>query len=164
MPWTTPPTFTASQVVNETDLNTYLKDNLIYLFSGRGFGTKTFASTATTTSATFVDVDVTNCIITLTIHSGRAVCAAVLPALNATAGTTATFDWIVDGTTRASGGGTSGNGTLQHTFSNSFTTPVTILGYFTGLSDASHTFKLQWRTSGGTLTTQTTGTMIVLEV
>lgn len=55
MSWTVPVTWTTGQVVGASDLNTQIRDNLLYLLSGRPWGVNTFSSSAITFNST-VDV------------------------------------------------------------------------------------------------------------
>jgi hypothetical protein len=150
--WTTPTTWNPGQVVSATDLNTHLRDNLNYLVSGfpMSMVVRNNAGNYTTTSTTFVDVDATNLIITITLQSGRAIIYAQCMCLgDAAAGDGMEIDIIVDSTTRA-GNATHGLFRVARTLRSH----AAVFAVFTGLSvNASHTFKLQFRTVGaGTAT------------
>ncbi len=148
MPWNIPVTWTPGQIVAASDLNSQLRDDLNYLLAGRptGFVVRSGTSDYTTSSTTFVDVDATNLILTLTLNSSRVLLVASALINASASGGACYLDWIVDSTTRA--GGTSGlvnnavagGGTQVHA--------VTAIGLFTGLSAGAHTFKLQARGNG----------------
>ena len=108
------------------------------------------AGNKTTTSATFVDVDASAFSVTLTTRTGSVlIIGALLHCSNSANAVAVRFDVDLDGSRE---GGTlyglsslwlPALGTIQH-------------GHFvyvkTGLSAGSHTFKLQWLTTGGTAT------------
>jgi hypothetical protein len=72
MAWTTPATFTSGQVVSAADLNAQVRDNMAYLLSRPAqMIQRTQASSYTTTSTTFTNVDGTNLIINLTTSGSR---------------------------------------------------------------------------------------------
>jgi len=155
MAWTTPPTFASGQVVTAADLNSYLRDNTNYLFSGRPSASVLRVTTSdySTNSSSFVDIDSTNLVLTLTVSSGR-----VLLMMNATWGMTggaaAYLDWIVDSTTRL--GGTYG------LMAGGVQSNVCLVGLATGLSVGSHSFKPQYRSSGSLIYAYNTGFPIAL--
>ena len=113
------------------------------------------SSNYTTSSATFVDMDATNLIFTATLNTGRVLLLATLISNNSSS-VQNYFDFILDSTTRA-GGANGVAGTINGTNS----TNVTVIGQFTGLTQGSHTFKLQWRASA-TTGTVTNGTFAPL--
>ena len=71
MGWNIPPTFNPGQVVSDTDLNNYLRDNPLFLLSGRACVTKLVSSSYSINNTTFTDKDVTNFSITTNITTGR---------------------------------------------------------------------------------------------
>ncbi len=151
MAWTTPDTRSAGDVLSAANYNTYLRDNLNYLFSGRPKFSilRDNGANYTTTSLTFVDVDGTNLKGTLTV-SGSAVllgfnCALV--GLNIRG----FFDFAVDGTRLGAAGL---NGLIRQTEGNGGGDGgVSLMALVTGLSIGSHTFTIQWRAhAAGTLT------------
>ncbi len=155
MAWTNPITFTPGQVVTATDLNLNIRDNELYLLAGRpaGFVVRQGTADYSTTSASFVDVDAANLILTLTL-SGSRVLVIAHALINASLSAGACYlDWIVDSSARAGGTGgvannaISGGGTQIH--------GVTAIGLFSGLAPGAHTFKLQFRGNG-------TGTAFIL--
>ncbi len=102
------------------------------------------AGNYTTTSASFTDVDGTNLALSITTGARRCLVSLAGSMQNSTAVFYA-LDLLVDGTSVTSGNGiVSGNGTAIVPCSFTFLTDV--------LTAASHTFKLQYKTSGGTLT------------
>ncbi|XWX02918.1 hypothetical protein VZO05_10425 [Aggregatilineales bacterium SYSU G02658] len=157
MPWHSPITWLVNQLVTDTDLNEQVRDNLSYLkqrVDAPASAQYTLNETAdyTTASTTFVDVDATRLAFTLNT-SGSAVLIGFYGTFSAasSADTLCYLDVALDGVrvggddglaliARKNGSGTS----LQHG-TLSFTALVPTL------SAGEHTFKLQWRVSGGTM-------------
>lgn len=148
MAWTTPETWVPGQVVAASDLNSNIRDNTLYLFSGRpvGFTQHVGAADYSTASSTFVDVDATNLILTLTTTGSRVLVAAMALIGGSLAAGGCFLDFILDSTTRA--GGTSGLISTAISGGGTQVHAVTAIGLFTGLSAAAHTFKLQYRGNG----------------
>jgi len=120
--------------------------NLEYLLSPNA-GDVLFDNTAdyTTTSTSFVDVDATNLKHTITTNEGPVLVTFACSA-SGSAAESVGFDFDVDGT-RVGAAFTFG---IARFIAQ---TNVRIVGFsklITGLSAGSHTFKLQWRVSGGT--------------
>ncbi len=137
--WTSPVTWNPGQVVAASDLNAQLRDNLIYLFARpQGVVKRDNGASYTTTSTSFVDIDGTNLKITLNI-SGSAVLLGFTGC-----GYLAQFDFLIDSTRYASAGAdglVDAGGALG---------PICMIGLVTGLAAGSHTFKVQWKVTGGT--------------
>ena len=148
MPWNTPPTFTAGQVVTASDLNSYLRDNPNYLFGGPTTYTVKREGTAdyTITSTSFVDVDATNLIITANVQGGKFTVIAEFFMEPTGTSPQCEADIILDSTTRF--GSTHGTAV----FTPARWGHVTLVAFFTGLSAGSHTFKLQARVTGASMT------------
>jgi hypothetical protein len=148
MPWTAPNTAVAGNVISAADHNTYLRDNLIYLFSQRPSAHLLYAGATdyTTSSASFVPVDTTNLRLTATVNSGRFMALAYAHLSGSTSEMRIYLDLLLDSTTRA--GGASGVLNQVIGVSGSGTYPVLAIARFTGLATGSHTFDLVWRTSG----------------
>ncbi len=148
MPWTQPITWTPAQVVAASDLNAQMRDNLLYLLASRPIAAvnRVGAADYTTASGSFVDVDASNLILTLTLNGSRALVVATALIVGTVAGGGCFLDWIVDGTTRA--GGSAGLvGTAVPTSGLSIHA-ATAIGLFTGLAAGAHSFKLQYRGNG----------------
>ena len=151
MTWTAPATWTAAQVVGATDLNTQLRDNLIYLVGG---GSPPAAivregvADYSTSSTSFVDVDVTNLIRTITPQGGKiwGWFACRLTADN-TASSEAQVDVILDSTTRF--GGTNGAAYQPQNSANWICFPF----YFSTTAGVAHTIKPQYRNKVAATTT-----------
>lgn len=149
MGWTTPNTVAANDAISAANHNTYIRDNLLYLFSQRAIATVNYSHSAdyTTTSTSFTAVDTTNLRLTATIRSGRALLSVSCEwFVTYTAGYKIYADILVDGTTRL--GGT--NGIIAWENKNSNSDRCSFLYPATGLSDGSHTFDLCWKVSAGT--------------
>lgn len=150
MAWVTPRTWVNGEVPGATEFNQHVRDNLLYLFSGR---TATLiaregAADYSTTSTSFVAVSTTNLRLTLYTLSGRLLVFArgnwggSINTVNLFA------DFLLDGTTRA--GGTNGLYQQESGSTGSGVWPFTIFGVFTGLSAGNHTVDLAWKVSAGT--------------
>lgn len=115
----------------------------------------------TTTSTTFVDIDSTNLSITLTTNGGPVLLFFGINYL-AYGGVMPCLDIAVDGT-RIGNAFTYGLVKGQISPVNSDVSNITYATLKTGLSAASHTFKLQWRAySSGTSTIKNNGDYPVL--
>jgi hypothetical protein len=100
-----------------------------------------------TTSTTFVDVDATNLIGNITT-TGTSSLLAWCTFSGAQGATGIMYsDLILDSTTRANTATTT-NGQVSST--TAFMYPTTVLGYWSGLSAAAHSVKLQYRCTAGT--------------
>ena len=144
MAWTTPKTW-ASEPLTSLDLNTYVRDNQNYLKGRVDATAKQYVRTATnytTTSTTLVDVDATNLAHTITTDGEDVlVTLAGYANINSTGGRM-TLAVDIDGTPytilylRSTASGADFNVSFSY--------------LFTGLTAASHTFKLQWKMSSDT--------------
>ncbi len=162
MGWTTPKTWVPGEVLSASDFNTHLRDNLNALLT-RPLGAVLWSNGAdyTTSSTSFVDIDGTNLAKTITPVSTK-----VLLLFSATAyigGLTSYFDFTVDGTRL---GGANG---LQVAGSSAVNTtmPVFMAAVVTVTPGAVHTFKVQWKASGGTISLYANTTfpsLIALEI
>lgn len=160
MGWTTPRTYVDGEIVGAATLNTDHRDNLNHLRTGRARGYNRLAvGNYTTTSAALADVDGTNLAFTFTPIS-TLVKITVFCALDTTASPgTAAIALNIDGTDTTMYSKSIGVG--QGPFWISFV-------YLATLTLASHTIKLRWSTSAGTLTMYGAGSypvsMIVEEI
>jgi len=143
MAYTSPKTWT-NEPLTASDLNTYIRDNLLALKSPPSDNYEVTAGGYTTTSTSFVDVDATNLSFTLNTGGGD-ILVSLVAVLNAPAGTiVGKFDIVVDGISVSAGSGISSNYITTQLENCSF--PYLI----TGVSPGTHTFKLQWKTSANT--------------
>ena len=101
----------------------------------------------TTGSASFVDVDATNMALTITTGARRVQVGLVAQLFHSST-TSGAFQLLVDGV--AEGGAT--DGIMQFTAESSRYMNASFVYLTDVLSAASHTFKLQWKISAGTLT------------
>lgn len=158
--WTTPNTAVTGAPISASDYNTYQRDNLTFLHSGKARSQiiREGSSNYTTTSTSFAAVDTTNLRITLTVSTGRVRIRAtgVLQHSDTSSGSgallggTMAIDIRKDATTRA--GGTNGLWKILQTNNGTALHPFAVEAEFTGLSVGSHTFDLMWKTSGATAT------------
>lgn len=142
MAWTDPKTWTAA-LVTVNDLNTHIRDNLNWLKAPTS-GQVTLANAITTTSTSWADA--TGLSVTMTTNGGNVL--VLFTAMATHSGGTANnpyFNLEVDG---AGIGGTDG----VVAKSNTGTVPdnVSFTWVVTGLSAASHTFKIRWKVGTGT--------------
>lgn len=151
MAWTAPRTWVAGELVTATLLNVHLRDNLDAL---KAPPTLTYEinnpSNYTTTSATFTDVDATNLALAITTTGGDVLCVFQGSLAHSTSTDSVRFDIAVDGTRK---GSTNGLITLRPANAGTtFAVQFIVVYLVEGLSAGSHTFKLQWQTTGGTAT------------
>jgi hypothetical protein len=140
--WTTPNTVTALDVASASNHNTYIRDNLLFLLSGKQIVNYRAASGAyTTTSSTFVQIDSTNLSATLTVTSGRVKVEFGGFFAVANAGVSGEIDLFIDNVDQ----GTVMRGVLN---SNLWLNYHIILT----LAAGSHTIDFRWKTNGSTLT------------
>lgn len=113
----------------------------------------------TTTSTTLVDL--TNATITITTKAGSTVLLLLtVPLKISTTADQALIDWNKDG---------SDDGSVQGVSANADWTTVTLFKRYTGLTAASHTFKVRCRTNGGntlssSMSSIMAGTLMAIEV
>lgn len=152
MPWTSTYTWTAGETVTATKMNEQLRDNMAYVHDGTPVSINLHNDGAdyTTTSATFADVDATDLAKSITTTTGR-----VLICVTATISTSVSAEVSLDIDCDGSKIGTANtNGLCTHNCNTRSTMSFTVMK--TGLSNGSHTFKLQWKTSAGTATMRST--------
>lgn len=146
MPWTTPVDFAAHERLAAAQLNA-IQENLRALKSPPSQQIiRNNDAAYTTTSATLVPVDTTNLRITLQTNGGD-VMVWFLGTVDASAGTVATFDVRVDGTTLFSDGFP--GGLMSHTVSTSKVFVAFPPLIFSNLPAGTHYFDLMWATTGG---------------
>lgn len=164
MGWTSPSTWTTSQVVTATNLNEQVRDNMTYVHSGKPYAGALHneGSAYTIASATFANVDGTDLSKSLTTTTGRVLILFTGTVYADAAGRALRFDVTVDGT-RIGSANTNGL-CQQYLDTNSETMSFAVIK--TGLSNGSHTFNLQWQISAGTgsLFSDTTTTPVIFQV
>lgn len=148
MAYTSPKTW-SSEVLTDTDLNTYIRDNQIALKDPPSSDYQVNeGSDYTTTSTSFADVDATNLALSITTTGGDVV-VSFFASVGNSASSIIHFNVDVDGSPFAADDGcfgiaTTGASAVRHAIA------FTIL--VTGLSATSHTFKIQWKVVAGTAT------------
>jgi hypothetical protein len=149
MAWTAPRTWSAAEVVTAAMLNSNVRDNLLH-GSIKQIVRREYEITATgysTTSTTFVDVDATNLKADITLLGGNGTLLALCSLMGSNSNSTSYYD-LVCGATRSY---TSTTPNPVVTFNaNSVAYPLSIIGFWTGLSVGLQTVKLQYRTASGT--------------
>lgn len=139
--WTAPKTWADGNLVDEDDLNTHLRDNLIALKEPpTDHYEPDEASDYTTTSTSFVDVDSTNLRLDITTTGGDVLVGFDGVVQNSTGNVR--FEVDIDGSPLAGDEGIvkCNPGSDMH---------VSFVRLVTDLSSGSHTFKLQWRVGSG---------------
>jgi hypothetical protein len=148
--WATPvKTWADNNLVAASDLNAEIRDRMDFLKSPpTAQYTLNQASDYTTTSTSFVDVDGTNLVLTITTAGGDVLIG--FSGLVGNNGNTQNvlFDVLLDGVRIGGDDGLIG----MRTAAAGAASPVSLLFLKTGLSAGSHTFKLQWRTTATTAT------------
>lgn len=142
--WTQPKTWSSEPLLS-TDLNVHVRDNLDALKDPpSGEYTLNEGGDYTTTSTSFVDIDATNLSITIDTNGGD-VFVMFVPSV-AASGQVVFFELLVDGSPHA------GDDGICRGIPAGVGYVIPIIAIVTGLSAASHTFKLQWKVSSGTAT------------
>lgn len=149
MPWTTPLTASAgANATSSSDYNTYLRDNLNWLYARPVVHTVYQSASAdySLTATSWTDVDATNLIATMTTAANSRVLVRFQFIMSAiTGGTTTIYFDVTNGFTRS--GGT--NGVLQ----TSYTGLQVVEAYFTGVSAGSNSYKLQYQVAASVTAT-----------
>lgn len=165
MAWSTPKTWAVDEIVTAASMNQEIRDNVGYLgglllrgqaLSAYGVAAEISgprdsyladeATDYTTTSTSFVDVDATDFSMTITTTGGDVQVGFTGSVFHSVANAYIHLDIDVDGSPFADDGGAV---LIRHT-TGSVTQNASFVVLITGLSAASHTFKLQWKTSVAT--------------
>jgi hypothetical protein len=146
--WTTPATWANSVLVDATQLNTHIRDNMDYLFTRpRSVNTVNAAADYTTSSTSFVDVDGTGALtdftLSVTTTGGRLLVGFAGTINNAGGNTTyrGYLDVEIDGVRIGLDDGLFNFGYSTSVFPCSFVAMTDVL------SVGTHTVKLQWKTN-----------------
>lgn len=147
--WTAMDNLATGDLVTEADMDA-IRGNIEYLLDPNADAIL-YNNTAdyTTTSATMVDVDATNLSITITTNGGPVLVTFSGAAQHNLARSTG-FDVAVDGTAQGATFTYGINMVTTNANTLNLYMPVSFAILITGLSAASHTFKLQWNTGGAT--------------
>lgn len=162
--YTAPNTAAASATISASAHNTYIRDNISYLFGGRPKGQVHYVGAAdkTTTSTSWSDVDSVNLTVSVTVSAGENILifASGRFAADNTASSAAEVDIAVDGT--RIGHSTHGMARISQNTTQFFS----IMGYKANLSAGGHTITLQFRnvTGGATTTVHQNGFPVNLVV
>jgi len=152
MVWTEPAEWEVGDVLTDERLNEEIRDNLLALKDPPN-ALYTLAGNYTTTSTTFVDVDGTNLALTVTPAGTKVIIILNLVLEHDTSLAITTFDILKTGVSISPGALGIGSVRHQNTTNPSKLIPFTRVLTVTGLTaNTSVTFKLQWKTSGGTAT------------
>lgn len=145
--WITQKTWSTGELVTASNLNTYLRDGMGALKNPAYFKCEIDeASNYTTTSTTFADIDATNLAPTITTGGGVVELHFIFTAKNSTANEFVQFTFDVDGSPVAGD-----DGIASASQASLDTGGIIHLSWLvTGLSAGAHTFKPQWKVSGGT--------------
>ena len=137
MAYTTPKTFAANDILTASEMNTYVRDNTVALKAPPSDQYSGELSDGTS-SATFVDVDATNLSLTITTTGGDVRIGYVGWCDN-------TFDIFLDVDIDGTRFQNTTNGIMRN---NTTKQNLSFVVVATGLSAASHTFKLQFKGDG----------------
>jgi hypothetical protein len=149
MAWSTPPTFSTSELVPASKL-TQLSDDLSYLLNRPKASTfRDNGATYTTTSTSFTPIDSTN--LSYAINMSGSVALITVLGQTDDNGTNQTlfFDIEVDAV-RLGAGATDGLCGNQHGTISAADDSLSMAVIRSGLTASSHTFRPVWRVSGGT--------------
>lgn len=149
--WTIPKTWESGDIVTAADLNTHLRDNMLYLKSANQFALAESDQNYTTTTTTWADIDASNLSLDITTHGGVCLVTFTGALTYGSSLSGAYLDFTVDGTRQ---GGTYGLTRLLMDGSNLNTTQPIVWGFqwwLPSLAAGNHTLRAQWRqTSAGT--------------
>ena len=139
--WTPTETWETNDLVTADMMNLQVLGNLEFLKTPP---TGLYAPTVqyTTSSSSFVDVDATNLVFTKTLGGGD-VLIGFFGSLYHASSSRVSFDIDIDGTRLGNDDGLIGGQV------DNLAVPIALLAWKQGLSAASHTFKLQWKVTGG---------------
>ena len=147
--WATPKTWNDGDPLTGTNMNDELRDELIAVKTpAHAYGKVDEASNYSINTTSWTDVDTTNLAMTV-VTSGGVIDVWFNANLYYVSGTGTTFAYLdidVDGTRQ---GGDDGLAHLEIT-STLTAAAIHVRCYVSGLSAASHTFKLQWKRVTGT--------------
>lgn len=147
MAWTTPKTW-SSEPLTSLDLNTYVRDNQIYLRERLENSADTLVSAdavLSTTSTEFVDVDADKFALTLTTSGGDVLVGFTGTAQNRNRAGSIYFNLSVDNVDYVADDGI----TRETAPTGDRHGPMSFVILVRGLSAGSHTFKLRWKVSSG---------------
>jgi hypothetical protein len=155
MAWTTPPSWTTSQLVTATQIQV-LSDDLSYLLNRPNSAVKRDNGGEYSTSSTsFVDIDATNLKCTLSISGSAVLVGFTGMIFNTNGGASVTcLDITVDGTRIGSAGGEGLAGKVQSGAFTPVRESISFVALVTGLSAGSHTFIVQWKANAASATLQ----------
>jgi hypothetical protein len=162
MPWTTPTTWTPGQVVGASDLNAQVRDNQLFLFSGRPLAQFTVAPAFAYTATTFIVVNTSTCRLSFTTSHANAkiLIGGGITGSSAVNSISHYWDMLIDaGSTYASGGTSSGNGLSNYAYGSGLSAVYGAFSYILTFAVAgAHTLDLVVRSSsasGGSVTMAT---------
>lgn len=149
MAWSVPKTWATGELVTANLLNTHLRDQLDALKTPpTAVYTLNESANYTTTSTSFVDVDAVNLALTITTSGGDVLVTFCGTFSHGTAGNKLLLDVDVDGVALFGDEGLLDQGFDAIGRRN----VVSFAVWRQGLAAGTHTFKLRWRTNGGTIT------------
>ena len=155
--WITPRTWTTGELITAAIMNAHIRDNLNALFSPVA-NIASITTDITETSTSFVDA--TGLTITFTTVGDTVVIGFVGTVSNSGSGATrTTFTLDVDGVDE---GGSEGLIQVNQKGAADGESNVSFTWRITGLSIASHTFKIEWKVSAGTATLHATNSEVIL--
>lgn len=146
MAWTSPHTWSVSELVTSTKLNEQLRDNMLALKDPpTDLYNVNEGADYTTTSDTFTNVDATDLSLTIDTAGGDVLVTFFGSVRNTNAAGGFALNFTVDGVAFAAEDGLISTGASSITGS----LPVAFAAWVQGLSAGSHTFNLQFKRMGG---------------
>lgn len=144
--WTTPRTWITNELVTSTIMNAHVRDNLDYLFARpQDVDNVNSAANYSTTSTSFTDVSTSELSLTLTPQTGKVLVGFTGNVYQVATAVRAYFNVAVDGVAAVADDGLL---VLQVSANPAL---VSFVYLATGLTVASHTFRVQWKTNAGTI-------------
>ncbi len=156
MPWTTAKTWAVNELLTAVALNTHLRDNLNAL-KDPPTALALVGSTYASTSTSFVNIDSTGLAVTITTSGGDVLIGFSGAWVMGAAGNIGYLTVAMDGVNI---GGASGIALV----SSSSAVPLGVAFLKTSVPPGAHTFRLQWRVTGSTVTLYALGEFWAREV
>jgi hypothetical protein len=151
--WTTPRTWATGDLVTAADMNTHLRDNLLYLKDATRFNAVVSDSTYSSTQQAFVDVDSGALTLTVSTRGTLALVGFETAVRQSSVTQGIALDVTVDGVRL----GTSARGLVYHSITTvrdyGVVTPVRAQHWLTNLAAGTHTLKLVWQQVDSSATT-----------
>jgi hypothetical protein len=151
--WTDPKSWVTGELVTAADLNTYLRDNLLFLRNVTSFNHVEVDATYSTTSTTWVDIDATQLSLTVATHGGVLLLGAEMAVAMSNGLERAHFDVTLNGTRLGGSHGLLAHDVVHNAYIFASDPLVVSFQHFIpALPAGTHTLTLQWFRQGGSPT------------